>query len=314
MNRVLVTGCAGFIGSHLAERLLGENYEVVGIDSFTDYYPPELKNHNIRQARENKNFQFIAKSLLEVNLRNLLRGVDYIFHEAAQAGVRHSWGKNFQIYADNNLLATQKLLEACKDAPVKKLIYASSSSVYGDLKKLPMEETDLPAPISPYGVSKLAGEHLCYLYWKNFSLPFISLRYFTVYGPRQRPDMAFHKFIKALLRDEEIEIYGDGNQTRDFTYISDAIDANLLAMNSSRDKGIFNIGGGSMVTVNETIRILEELTAKKARLRYIPKQKGDMRHTYADTSQAREKLGYAPRVTLKEGLKKEIEWVKKGII
>ncbi len=310
-NKVLVTGAAGFIGSHLVERLLKEDYEVVGIDCFIDYYPKELKESNLMEVKNNENFQFIPKSLLEVDLAEVLKDVDYIFHEAAQAGVRHSWGKSFQIYLENNILATQKLLEACKDAKIKKLIYASSSSVYGDSEDLPMKETDLPKPISPYGVSKLAGEHLCYLYWKNFALPFISLRYFTVYGPRQRPDMAFNKFIRAILQGEKIEIFGDGEQTRDFTYITDAIDANILAMNSKLENGIFNIGGGSRVTVNETIEFLEGLTGKKANLEYISKQKGDMKHTYADTSQAKEKLGYEPKVTLKEGLQKEVEWLKK---
>lgn len=310
--RSLVTGCAGFIGSHLVERLLEEGHDVVGIDSFTDYYPREMKENNIRDALKDDNFRFIAKDILKLDMGDLLKGVDYVFHQAAQAGVRHSWGKSFDVYTRNNILATQRLLEACKNSCIKKFIYASSSSVYGDTEALPMKEVDVPKPVSPYGVSKLAGEHLCYLYWRNYKIPSISLRYFTVYGPRQRPDMAFHKFIKVLLEGDEIGVYGDGKQTRDFTFISDTIDANILAMNSEINNAeIFNIGGGSRKTLNEVIEIIENITGEKTKTRYIEKQKGDMRHTYADISNARDKLGYNPRVGLEEGLKKEVEWMKR---
>jgi UDP-glucose 4-epimerase len=313
-EKVLVTGCAGFIGSWLTERLLELGYGVVGIDCFTDYYSRRVKESNLEIAKEDENFTFIENDVLKVNLDDLLDGVEYIFHEAAQGGVRASWGKEFEIYTRNNILATQKLLEASKNSEsLKKFIYASSSSVYGDLEKLPMKETDALKPISPYGVSKLAAEHLCNLYWKNFSLPIISLRYFTVYGPRQRPDMAFHKFIKAILLNEKITVYGDGSQTRDFTYISDAIDANISAMKSNAEGKIYNIGGGSRVSINEVIKILENITGKKAKVEYKEKQKGDVKDTYADTSKARNELEYNPKISLEEGLRKEVEWIEEKI-
>jgi len=271
-----------------------------------------MKEENLDGIRDNENFQLIPYSLLDLDLVEILEDIDYVFHQAAQAGVRHSWGINFEIYTKNNILATQKLLEACRISDVKKVIYASSSSVYGDTKSLPMKETDLPRPISPYGVSKLAGEHLCHLYCKNYGISSISLRYFTIYGPRQRPDMAFHRFIQAILDEKEIVIYGDGEQTRDFTYIEDAIEANILAMNSDKKEGIYNIGGGSRTTVNNCIRILEEIIGKRAKIRNIEPQKGDVRHTYADTSKAAEELGYKPKVSLREGLEIEVGWLRTG--
>ena len=307
----LVTGCAGFIGSHLVERLIEEGHSVVGIDSFMDYYPRQVKEDNIRDALRNNNFRFIAKDILELNMGDILKDIDYVFHQAAQAGVRFSWGKNFNIYTRNNILVTQRILEACKKSAIKKVIYASSSSVYGDALSLPMKENDVPKPVSPYGVSKLAAEHLCYLYYKNYQVPSISLRYFTVYGPRQRPDMAFHKFIKAVLEGGEIEIYSNGEQTRDFTFISDIIDANILAMNSEMDNSeIFNVGGGSRKTLNEVIGIIEDIMGKKTKTTHIKKQKGDMRHTYADISKAKERLQYIPQVGLEEGLRKEVLWLE----
>ncbi len=311
--KALVTGCAGFVGSHLTEALLGMGHKVTGIDCFIDYYPREIKEKNLRNAKKNKDFEFVPESILDVEPTSLLKDVDYVFHQAAQAGVRNSWGDNFRIYTDNNILATQRLLEACRDSTVKRFIYASSSSVYGDVQSLPMKESDVPRPVSPYGLSKLAGEELCYLYWKNYKIPSISLRYFTVYGPRQRPDMAFNKFIKAIDSRKEIEIYGDGEQTRDYTYISDIVGANILAMGSGIEGStIYNIGGGARTTLNNCIKTLEELIGKKARLRYAGTQKGDVEHTYADTSRAAKDLGYKPKISLKEGLKKEVEWIKSG--
>ncbi len=307
--RALVTGCAGFIGSHLAERLIEEGYKVIGIDCFSDYYSRGIKEKNMEKLMESDSFHFVELDITQTNLVELLNGADYIFHQAAQAGVRASWGKNFKVYTDNNILATQMLLEAAKDVDIRKFIYASSSSVYGDVPSLPMKETDTPKPISPYGVSKLAGEQLCHLYWKNFGVPTISLRYFTVYGPRQRPDMAFHKFIKAILRGEKIVIYGDGNQTRDFTYVSDIVDANILAANSDYNGDVFNIGGGSRVSLVDAIRELEKIIGKKAILQHIEKQKGDVTDTYADITKAKNLLGYNPKVSIGEGLRKEVKWI-----
>ena len=276
--KALVTGCAGFIGSHLVDRLLEQGYEVVGIDCFTDYYSRNIKEANLSNALNHNNFKFIEEDILEMDK---YPEVDYVFHEAAQAGVRASWGRSFEIYTRNNIEATQKLLEFYKDLSIKKFVYASSSSVYGDAE-LPMNEDSLLKPVSPYGVTKLAGENLCYLYWKNYKVPTVSLRYFTVYGPRQRPDMAIHKFVKAILNNEEITVSGDGTQTRDFTFVDDAVEANVLAAESDSVGEIFNIGGGSRISVNVLINEIEKITGKKAKIKYTEKQKGDVRDTLAD--------------------------------
>ena len=310
--RCLVTGCAGFIGSHLAEKLVQSGFEVVGIDSFTDYYDQRIKEANVQGLLKSSNFTLVKEDLLGVDLDKLLEGVDYIFHHAAQPGVTASWGGRFETYLNNNILATQRLLEAAKKISLKSFIFASSSSVYGDCE-LPMREDTLLSPISPYGVSKLACESLCYSYWKNFGVPVVSLRYFTVYGPRQRPDMAFHKFIRAMLKGEEITIYGDGNQTRDFTYIEDAVKANFLVMEKDCSGEVFNIGGGTHTKVNEVTGFLEKLIKKKALIRHINPQKGDMRDTLADIGKAKRLLNYNPSFDLVEGLKREIEWLKETI-
>ncbi|RLJ06988.1 MAG: UDP-glucose 4-epimerase [Candidatus Aenigmatarchaeota archaeon] len=307
--RALVTGCAGFIGSHLVERLLEEGYHIVGIDCFTDYYSEDMKRKNMEGFKNNENFEFIEKDILNMNLMPVLEGVDYVFHLAAQPGVRASWGKNFEVYTRNNILATQRLLEACKGLEIKRFVFASSSSVYGDSKELPLKESLYPKPLSPYGVTKLAAENLCVLYYKNYGIPVVSLRYFTVYGPRQRPDMAFHKFIKAVLEEKAITIYGDGNQTRDFTYVSDAVNATVLGMKGEPGE-IYNIGGGSRISVNKAIEVIEELTGKKAKIKYEPFQKGDMRDTYADISKAEKGLGYKPEIDINTGLKKQTEYVR----
>lgn len=304
--KALVTGCAGFIGSHLTERLLREGYEVIGIDCFTDYYPREIKEANLSNVLKSKNFKLIEEDILEMDK---FPEVDYVFHEAAQAGVRASWGKSFETYMRNNVQATQKLLEFYKDLDIKKFVYASSSSVYGDAE-LPMREDSLLKPVSPYGVTKLAGENLCYLYWKNYNVPTVSLRYFTVYGPRQRPDMAIHKFVKAIFNGDEITVFGDGTQTRDFTFVDDVVEATILAAESNSVGEVFNIGGGSRVSVNDLIEMMEDIIGKKAKVKYIEKQKGDVRDTLADVSKASELLHWAPRVDISAGLKIFIEWFK----
>lgn len=303
--KVLVTGGAGFIGSHLIDRLLESGYEVIGIDCFTDYYSREIKEANISNALNHRNFELIEEDILEMAE---YPEVDYVFHLAAQAGVRASWGKSFEIYTRNNIEVTQRLLEFYKDKKIKKFVYASSSSVYGDAE-LPMKENNLLKPVSPYGVTKLAGENLCYLYWKNYGVPTISLRYFTVYGPRQRPDMAIHKFVRTILNlnNEEITVYGDGTQTRDFTYIDDAVEATIIAAKSDSDGEVFNVGGGTRISVNELIKKIDDIIGKKANIKYIEKQKGDVRDTLADTSKIK-KLGWKPKVEIKEGLKKFWDW------
>jgi len=308
--RSLVTGVAGFIGSHLAERLLQENHHVVGVDCFTDYYAKSLKKANVKRLLKEQDFSFVEENLLTASLPELLKDCDYIFHQAAQAGVRSSWGAEFEIYTSLNVLATQRLLEACKGLNIRKFIYASSSSVYGDAQELPLREESILKPVSPYGVTKLAAEQLCYSYWKNYQIPTSSLRYFTVYGPRQRPDMAFHRFMRALLDGETIEIYGDGKQTRDFTFVSDIVNGNLLAMQSALVGGVFNLGGGSRVVLNDVLETVQQVAGKGAKIVYRDVQRGDVMHTLADTSKAMSELAYRPQVDLSTGLKEQWEWLR----
>jgi UDP-glucose 4-epimerase len=308
--RILVTGAAGFIGSCLSERLLAAGHEVTGIDCLTDYYSPTIKRQNLETALQNSRFAFLEHDLLTADLPQVLEGCDVVFHQAAQAGVRASWGKEFKAYTDNNVLATQKLLEVSKESPIQRFIFASSSSVYGNAQNIPVTEDEPTCPVSPYGVTKLAAENLCRLYHQSFGVPVVILRYFTVFGPRQRPDMAFHKFIKAMLRDDPIPIFGNGEQTRDFTYIEDAVDANVCAMERGHIGRIYNIGGGSRISLNNTIELLENIIGKKALRDYSNPQKGDVLHTWADTSRAQSDLGFAPRHDIAEGLKKEFEWFK----
>lgn len=308
--RCLVTGAAGFIGSNLSERLLELGHTVIGVDSLTDYYSPELKRSNLRIAQSMPGYRFVEGDLLELKLEELLAEVDWVFHQAAQPGVRMSWGLHFDTYVRNNILATQKLLEAAKASNIRRFVYASSSSVYGNAPELPLKETARPQPVSPYGVSKLAAEHLCHLYYVNYGVPTVSLRYFTVYGPRQRPDMAFHRFIKSALSGAEVVVFGDGEQSRDFTYVSDAVAANIQAAMIDNAVGrVFNIGGGSRVTLNVVIEILSELVGH-LNMRYEEEQKGDVRHTLSDTTEAHEILGYTPTVSIREGLAYEVEWMR----
>jgi nucleoside-diphosphate-sugar epimerase len=311
--RCLVTGAAGFIGSHLAQKLVAEGHDVTGIDCFTDYYPRSIKEHNLKGLEGNPRFQFIEQDLVRMDMEKHIPRIDWVFHQAAQAGVRTSWGNYFEHYTHDNILATQSLLEACKGTGIKKFVSASSSSIYGDSEDLPLTEESMPKPISPYGVTKLACEYLCLLYWKNFQVPVINLRYFTVYGPRQRPDMAFNLFIRSILKDEEIVLYGDGEQTRDFTFISDIIEANLLAAPSTFTGETINIGGGSQTSMLEVIRSLGEISGKTVKIKRQEAQKGDVRHTLADVTKARRLIGYNPRIQLKNGLREEYEWLSKNI-
>ena len=308
-NKQIVTGAAGFIGSSVAAALLERGDQVVGVDCLTDYYSPALKQANLAPLLENDRFDFIQENINDLDWAPILDGATTVFHLAAQAGVRASWGKSFSEYTDRNVLATQTLLEAMRSASAR-MVFSSSSSVYGETDRLPMSEEDLPRPHSPYGVTKLAAEHLCGLYWHNYEVHTATLRYFTVYGPRQRPDMAFHRFIRAALQGEEITIYGDGEQTRDFTYVEDVVKANLLAAERAPGGAVYNIGGGSRVTVNHVLQQIEQVTDRTLRIKCVEYQKGDVRHTYADTTRARKELGFEPEHSLEEGLGAEAKWIK----
>ena len=308
--KCLVTGAAGFIGSSITDELLAKDAKVIGIDCFMDYYSRDIKESNLINAKKSTNFSFIEGDLNQLDLASLLKDVDYVFHQAAQAGVRASWGDQFSLYTVNNIQATQRLLEAVKvNSNVKKIVYASSSSVYGDAEKYPTIETDLPKPMSPYGVSKLAAEHLMVLYAKQFNIPTVSLRYFTVYGPRQRPDMAFHRFIRAGLTGKPITIYGSGEQIRDFTYISDIVNANIAAAKSDSVGSVYNLGGGTQISVNQVLELLTGMIGE-LNIDRQPPQPGDVFRTGADTTKAFNELGFKPQFSLESGLSKEIDWIK----
>jgi nucleoside-diphosphate-sugar epimerase len=305
----LVTGVAGFVGSHLAEMLLTEGWRVTGVDCFTDTYARSIKEQNLNAVEGHGRFALEEVDLVTTDLAAMIKGIDVVFHLAGQAGVRTSWGAEFEIYTERNVLATQRLLEAVKEVGLHRFVYASSSSVYGDTKDLPVTEESLPLPISPYGVSKLAAEYLCRLYYTEYGVPTVSVRYFTVYGPRQRPDMAFNRLIRAMLRDESFPVYGDGEQTRDFTFVRDAVEATVLAASAEPGR-VFNVGGGSRVTLNHVIAMLEELVGRKARIERQESQAGDVRHTWADTSRFRDAVGFVPQVPLREGLRQEVAWLR----
>lgn len=307
--KALVTGAAGFIGSHLAERLVDSGASVTGIDCFTDYYPRELKERNLKRLRQTSGFSLVERPLADADLPVLLEGVTHVFHLAAQPGVRKSWGRDFRVYTVNNVEATQVLLEACIGKPIERFVYASSSSVYGDEVVLPMREDARPQPVSPYGVTKLAAEQLCYLYYVNYSLPTVSVRYFTVYGPRQRPDMGFTRFFTALMRDEPVTMFGDGRQTRDFTFVADAVSATIAAATRGKPGGVYNIGGGSRVQLLDVFELIRQVTGRPLRIERLEPQRGDMRDTYADTARARADLAFAPTVTLEQGLRAQYEWI-----
>lgn len=310
----LVTGAAGFVGAHLVRRLLAGGCPVTGIDCFTDYYDRQIKENNVADLLKNPSFKLIRRDVVDIE-DSWVDGVQWVFHQAAQAGVRASWGGEFTHYTRHNVLATQRLLEWAVRSKPERLVFASSSSVYGDTGKLPMHENDLPRPLSPYGVTKLAAEHLCGLYHQNFAVPAVSLRYFTVYGPGQRPDMAFYRFIHSILEDSEIVVYGSGEQTRDFTFIDDIVEANLAAAQAGLAAGrVYNIGGGSRISVNGVLEILQNLAGKQLSIRHEPVQAGDPPHTYADTAKAKEELGFIPRTPLEKGLNIMLTSLKKRIM
>ncbi len=308
--KALVTGAAGFVGSSISARLLAEGWDVVGVDAMTDYYEVDRKEENL--ARLGQGFDLVRAPLAEVDLDALLAGVDVVFHQAGQPGVRSSWGQDFATYLDANVAATQALLEAVRRAPhVSRVVYASSSSVYGDAERFPTSELDRPAPISPYGVTKLAAEHLCSLYASQFGLPTVSLRYFTVFGPRQRPDMAFTRFLTAAATGGQITVYGTGEQIRDFTYVDDVVEANLLAATSEVKPGtVLNVAGGTHVSVNEVLEEVAALAGGRLDVRRVARSDGDVTRTGGDATRAAEVLGWQPRVGIVEGLARQWEWVR----
>jgi UDP-glucuronate 4-epimerase len=306
--RALVTGCAGFIGSHLTESLLADGHDVVGVDALIDTYPRAVKLANLERAMEFDGFRFLATDLLTSQLDALVEECDAIFHLAAEPGVRASWGERFASYTRNNVLATQGLLEAAKRWPDKRVVFASS--IYGDAELLPTPEGVLPRPFSPYGVTKLAAEHLCDLYHANYGVETVALRYFSTYGPRQRPDMAFHRFCRAALRREPLTIFGNGEQTRDFTFVADVVAATRAAAISPAARGrVYNVGGGSRVSVNEALEVIVSFAGRPLEVRHLESEKGDVRDTGADTSRARRELGFNPTTSVEAGLQAEFEWM-----
>ena len=307
--RALVTGCAGFIGSHLTESLLADGHDVVGVDCFNDNYGRSEKRANLVQAQEWDSFDFVPIDLSRGDLHGLVDECDAVFHLAAEPGVRSSWGARFEAYIRNNLTATQHLLEAALSGPEKPFVYASSSSVYGQAETLPTTEDTLVQPFSPYGVTKLAAEQLIHAYHGNFGVSAVSLRFFTVYGPRQRPDMAFSRFCKAAVTGDEIVVFGDGEQTRDFTFVSDIVAACRSAAESPAAVGnIYNLGGGSRVSVNQAIGLLGEYAGKPLNVRYEATERGDVRDTGADTTRARRDLKFDPQTSFEDGLRAEYEY------
>ena len=307
--KILVTGAAGFIGSHLCERLIKDGYEVIGVDAFIPYYPRRIKEKNIENLKKSKKFLFFEADLRTAKLEQFLEGVDIIIHEAAMAGLVQSWIK-FDWYMSCNLLGTQRLLEASKNRGISKFLHISTSSVYGPVATGD-EDSEL-TPVSPYGITKLAAEHLCRVYGTYFNVPVTILRYFSIYGPRQRPDMGYHIFIRDILLEEQITIFGDGKQTRGNTYIDDCIDGTVLAIEKGRVGEIYNIGGGQEVSVNEVIEILQKLIGKKAKLIYGRPRLGDQQRTLANIKKANKDIGYDPKYLIEEGLRNQLAW-ERGI-
>ncbi len=305
----MVTGVAGFVGSTLAGRLLDDGHDVIGVDALTDYYDPVLKYDNLRRL-ENSRLRVLQSDLNDLDLAALIADVEVIYHQAGQPGVRRSWGSDFDRYAQDNVCATQKLLEAALRAPrLRRFVYASSSSVYGNAPRFPTEETDRPQPLSPYGVTKLAAEHLCGLYAENYGLPTVSLRYFTVYGPRQRPDMAFTRFCRSFRDGEEITVFGTGDQIRDFTFVSDVVEANLRVAEGRIAAGaVFNVAGGTSTTVNEVLELLGEISGKDPTINRGAPVPGDVLQTGGSTHAIRAAIGWTPAVSLAEGLEEQYRW------
>ena len=307
--RALVTGAAGFIGSSLVDELLADGATVRGVDDFTGYYDVAQKRRNVAAALGHPSFSLLEVDLRRADVAPLLDDVDVVFHSAAQPGVRSSWASGFEEYVQHNVLATQRLLEAAKAVALTRFVYASSSSVYGQAARYPTSERDVPAPTSPYGVTKLAAEHLVSLYSSNFGVPGVSLRYFTVYGPRQRPDMAIHRLIQAARLDKPFPLFGTGAHIRDFTYVGDVVRANLLAAQASLPPGaVFNVAGGGSTSMSELIALVGEQVGSPVPLDMRPGQPGDVLETGGDIHAIESALGWRPQTSLEEGVKAQIAW------
>jgi nucleoside-diphosphate-sugar epimerase len=308
--RALVTGCAGFIGSHLTELLLEEGHSVVGIDCFNDNYGRAQKLRNLRHIGDWEEFEFVPVDLSRGDLAELTGDADVVYHLAAEPGVRSSWGARHLNYVNNNVIATQQLLEAIKERDDVRIVYSSSSSVYGDAELRPTPEEAPTHPLSPYGQTKLAAEHLCSLYRANFGVDAVSLRYFTVFGPRQRPDMAFHIFCRAALENRPIRVFGDGRQSRDFTFVKDVVAATHAAGTAKLGEDrIFNVGGGSPASIREVLDLIGDVSGRRLEVHYLEKERGDVRDTEANTTRVREQLGFAPTTTVEQGIVAEFQWV-----
>lgn len=308
----MVTGCAGFLGSHLTETLLRRGHDVIGIDAFTDYYPRRVKESNVVEAQRQLGLSVAEVDLSDGALAPLLDGVDGVFHLAAQPGVRGSWGETFADYVRDNILATQRLFEAAAPRGAR-VVMASTSSVYGNAEAYPTREDALPRPISPYGVTKLACESLARTYAECFGLETVALRYFTVYGPRQRPDMAFARVISALLEGKPFHVYGTGEQSRDFTYVDDAVVATIMAMERGPAGTVYNVGGGSETTLRDAIALCERLAERRLDVVYEATARGDVRRTAADTGLIRSELGWSPRVSLEKGLHAQLATARAAV-
>jgi nucleoside-diphosphate-sugar epimerase len=308
MTTSLVTGCAGFIGSHITEACLERGDRVIGVDVMTDYYDVAQKRSNLEGALTNRGFEHVEADINDMSL-DLLEGVDVIYHQAGQPGVRSSWREQFDEYVHRNVLATQRLLEAAVQRGVERFVYASSSSLYGNAERYPVDESMRPEPFSPYGVTKLAAEHLCSLYGGNFGLSTVSLRYFTVYGPRQRPDMATHRLFESALEGTPFPLFGTGDQLRDFTYVGDVVEANLLAGVADVAPGlVVNIAGGGQCSMHELIALVEDVSGRSIEIDRLDPERGDVGRTGALTERARALLGWEPQVGLREGLERQYEW------
>lgn len=305
----LVTGAAGFIGSQLAEALLDEGHDVVGVDGFTPYYDRSQKQANLAALTQRDGFRFVEADLRDADLEALLAGTEVVYHQAAQPGVRLSWSDGFATYDSCNVLATQRLLEAARQTGITRFVYASSSSVYGNAESYPVAETDLPRPHSPYGVTKLAAEHLCGLYAANHGIATISLRYFTVYGPRQRPDMAFHRLIEGALDQEPFPLYGDGSHVRDFTFVGDVVRANVLAGAADAEPGtVVNVCAGGSTVLRDVIDAVGDAVGAPVPVEQHPEQPGDVQRTGGSNDAARRVLGWEPRTALADGIAAQVAW------